>query len=61
MAFSLREKIKELWQKFESLFLINFELDFTEASIITRQDIEEDLSLFQSRVSTTGYYKPLID
>ena len=54
MAFSLREKIKELWQKFESLFLINFELDFTEASIITRQDIEEDLSIFQLRVSTAG-------
>ena len=52
MAFRLREKIKELWQKFESLFLINFELDFTEASIITRQDIEEDLSIFQLRVST---------
>ena len=45
MAFSLSEKVKELWRKFESLFLINFELDFTEAAIVTRQDIEEDLSM----------------
>ena len=47
MAFSLCKKVKELWQKFESFFLINFELDFTEASIVTRQDIEEDLSMSQ--------------